>query len=129
MNHERALLLAEALESGQYEQGYGSLENHRAETPRLCCLGVACRVALAGGVDMTVRMDDLLDVIFNGQDTCLPSSVQDWFGFHDCEGTFRDDDLVDEKFGGRHSLAALNDSGKYDFLAIASIIRENWELL
>jgi len=124
MNHERALLLAEALESDRYEQGYGSLENHREGVSRLCCLGVACRVAQAGGVEMTEEVDSSNDVVFDGHDTDLPAKVQDWFGFRSNDGT-----LSGSEVDGYDSLMTINDSGRYDFRAIAGIIRDNWEVL
>jgi len=127
MNHERALLLAEALESGQYKQGYGHLETHPEgddNTPRLCCLGVACRVAQDNGLEIDVKVKDHV-VFFDGWDGVLPDAVKYWFGFDDCNGAFVNDHEID----GWCALTDLNDAAKYDFAAIAQIIRENWELL
>jgi len=130
MNHERALLLAEALESGLYVQGFGALEL-RPETGGIpvsnCCLGVATRVAQLQGV----RMQEAIDrdyVVFDGNSTSMNDAVEEWFGFQDRSGAFG--------FGnegcqveGFSSLMEMNDSKQYTFADIARVIRENWELL
>jgi hypothetical protein len=126
MIEERALLLAEALESGRYEQGDGWLERHDGEVSRFCCLGVACRVAQANGVELIEGMSgvDGEGVSFDGHDTELPDKVQDWFGFQTHSGAF-----LGMEIDGHGSLIGLNDSGDYDFPAIARVIRNNWEVL
>jgi hypothetical protein len=133
MNHERALLLAEALESGRYIQGPRVLERHvRNEdgtvTVKNCCLGVAVRLAQANGVDVAEVLDgDAVE--FNGNSCSLNAPVLDWFGFKNAAGAFGETEDYAEEIEGWSSLIGLNDSGCFNFADIARIIRENWELL
>lgn len=117
---EARTMLVEALRSGDYEQGKGSL--HPGEL--YCCLGVACD--LFGKVEgvgkwgpannarprsflLTEREDEWSK--FGG----LPAEVQEWLGFSGDSGA-----LV-ERVDDFYSLAHLNDGG-YDFPEIADII-------
>jgi hypothetical protein len=57
VNRERVALLVEALESGQYEQGRWSL----SKDGKFCCLGVACEVARANGLSITIGSETFGD--------------------------------------------------------------------
>jgi hypothetical protein len=133
MNQEKALLLAEALESGKYNQGYRVLERHTVQEDGSvkvtnCCLGVATRLAQEAGV----QMDEVLDrsiVEFDGNSTSMTPKVAAWFGFRTQGAAFGDNEKDAEQIEGRSSLIGLNDEGDHTFADIARIIRENWERL
>jgi hypothetical protein len=110
MPTENALKWAAALESGEFEQGYGSLN----KDGKFCCLGVACEVAIREGVPVKV------DVPYEGgachydrDDALLPASVQAWLGLANNDGAYE---------GGR-SLIGDNDARELTFKEIAQIIR------
>ncbi len=103
-----------ALESGEYEQGQGSLNRDG----QYCCLGVLCELALKAGVDIEVSREGDLTV-YDGEDGALPMSVMDWSGVSNSSGWFVD---------GEAPLTTKNDSG-ISFLEIARTIRENKETL
>lgn len=133
MNHEKALLLAEALESGKYNQGYRVLERCTVQGDGSvkvtnCCLGVATRLAQEAGVQMTEMLDHDT-VVFNGNSTTMAPNVRAWFGFRTVGGAFGDNERDAEHIDGRVSLIGLNDGGDHTFADIARIIRENWERL
>lgn len=122
-----------ALRSGEYEQGYHVLQN---EEGRYCCLGVLCEIAVKHGV--IAEPTQVSDGAWN-YDACdaTPSTkVGEWAGF---EWKTYDDDIDPDGDGGyqvtnpqvmvegsfgriSRDLAALNDSGNYDFNAIADLI-------
>jgi hypothetical protein len=56
MNVEALLKWADALESGQYEQGHNYLTQDRLGKGVLdCCLGVACKVAMLNGITLKTQ--------------------------------------------------------------------------
>jgi len=133
MNHERALLLAEALESGRYIQGFKVLERHirnedGTESVRNCCLGVATRLAQGNGIDLSEEIDSRGVVEFDGEACGMTHRVQSWFGFKTSGGVF-DGDGHPGMVDGFASLMGMNDSEEADFNEIARVIRENWESL
>jgi|SRR5688500_13133770 len=65
-----------ALRSGVYEQGKESLR----KGGKYCCLGVACEVAVAAGVPLTMK-NTLGDATsYNGRLSYLPDAVTQWLG-------------------------------------------------
>lgn len=94
VNRERVALWVEALRSGEYVQGTGALEYRirHSEYPQKiltthCCLGVACRVAIANGLDVGARDDngitefrasDRPDSVWTSGH--MPEKVAEWFG-------------------------------------------------
>lgn len=119
MIKERAMMLADALESGEYKQGTDQLRN---EHNQFCCLGVACNIFAQHHPELAAQETD--PTTFLQKNSCLPWDVKEWFGFFCDEGGFRNG----VRINGHASLAWLNDTGT-DFKAIANIIRENWENL
>ena len=99
------------LRSGKYKQGKGSLNCDG----KLCCLGVACEVAIQNGVKVQVIKTKIDDASYDGGFGFLPESVRDWLGLRTVDGEY--------KTGDCHytSLAKLNDKGK-TFAEIADII-------
>lgn len=112
MNQEVKKLWVDALRSGEYQQGKGSLRNDN----KYCCLGVLCDLAVSSGVckcrsgifpgNVLYRYDSEFDV--------LPDSVIDWAELESKNPAIRADALT---------LGDLNDSGR-DFIFIADRIEK-----
>lgn len=118
--NENAKKWVAALRSGKYKQTQNrlaSVDSATGEVTGYCCLGVACELAKAAGVDIPTYVGGGGRSLFYGnEETTLPSSVQRWLGV--------DDDEVDLKYAGKDtSLAGLNDGGK-SFKQIARIIEQ-----
>lgn len=123
MKHEVALKWAEALESGQYEQGKSSLKTTRG----YCCLGVLCEISGLGAWD---AWDGGSYVLPTGSraTSSLPIGVMEWAGMWSPHGAFSTQVDTDD-FGGNGALTGKNDILGWDFKRIAAFIREKWELL
>jgi hypothetical protein len=127
---ERLLLLAEALESGQYAQGRGVLErvypDGRVEN---CCLGVACRVAMANGLELTtsqmVRKYDAEEdgalVLFDDESAYPPSKIDEWYGTDLSK-------LMTTRDGPLRTPVNMNDGEKWSFEQIGDAFRYHYEL-
>lgn len=116
MDYNRAMMLADALESGEYKQGERALRNG---PDMFCCLGVACDLYAK---EHPEKQSWSFFNAFMGETAVLPKTVKDWFGFKTVTGGLTN--LVE----GYPSLLELNDGGK-DFKYIAKVIRNNWERL
>lgn len=120
-NRERIEKWVEALESGEYEQTTGALQDNHG----FCCLGVLCDVAIREGLEVEVKSycdcgDELCDSIsYDEAVEVLPSSVQEWAGLTSC------DPSVGVDGDGKDSLAELNDAG-LSFPDIADLIRSEY---
>lgn len=84
-NKHHLLLWYRALKSGQYHQTRGALERYStAERFEHCCLGVACRVAIANGLALNVQenADGHSYTQFGqaGSEVSLPDEVVEWLG-------------------------------------------------
>lgn len=101
-----------ALRSGQYAQGRA----HLCKESKHCCLGVACELAIADGVEIERKICNTTLVRFNGNSGAMPLAAMSWLGLREPDGSLKD---------GR-SLASLNDQG-YSFEALAQIIESNPE--
>lgn len=113
--NENAQKWVEALESGEYEQGRGALELDG----KLCCLGVACRVAHKAGLPLDVNVDHESGLTsFCGQTTVLPLAVCEWLGIGSATGAMGSSST-------EASLIAANDGGGLTFPEIARLIREH----
>lgn len=104
VNRERVRLLVDALESGEYEQG----QNRLQQNGKFCCLGVACEVAIANGVEINVQqrrpdLDQDLETVYDNATMFLPESVSDWYGFEDTW------DEYEEMVGASNNPAVLID--------------------
>jgi|SRR5207247_10631804 len=89
---ERIALWADALDSGEFEQGQSALEIIKKDgTKENCCMGVACRVAMRNGLELhtETKFDDSVEMTWfsagstynAGSSTYLPQAVMDWYGF------------------------------------------------
>ncbi len=119
MVHERNFnKWLDALESGDYRQGWAALANPLVSGEKAyCCLGVGCQVADIKGDWQTMAL--------------APREFIDWLGITEFVGSalttgteqydVKDDDL-------RLGAASLNDSG-VDFQSIAAWLRENKDRL
>ena len=102
-----------ALNSGDYEQGVGSLSKDN----QYCCLGVLCDLAAKDGVITATNKHSGVTfstyTSFDGDDKYLPVSVQRWAGISSHNPTVYKDTMI--------TLANLNDQS-YDFNVISQVI-------
>lgn len=86
-NKERIQLLVDALRSGRYRQGRGTLAfyDKKQRKVQYCCLGVACEVARANGLNVprekfgeSYRYGDNDREL--PQISVMPNSVAEWYG-------------------------------------------------
>lgn len=119
MNADNVRLWLEDLESGCSPQARGALCELDAEGEPVgyCCLGRACEVAIAHGLELKVSLR-VGATMYNNCILLLPEAVREWLGIVD-----RDVDLasVDDFYSG---LAVMNDEGA-TFPEIAAYIREH----
>jgi hypothetical protein len=123
MRQDIADLWAEELRSGKYTQGTGFLCTEKEnDTPKHCCLGVLCELAIKQGLPVAIQKDGevLITVSFDGEAITLPDSVVDWAGLKSSGGKW--DEARD------FSLWHANDSGT-TFDEIAEIIEKEWRHL
>lgn len=124
-NKENIQKWVDALRSGLYPQGYNYLE----QNGKFCCLGVACRVAIADGLNLsTANKDDIVGFedanIADGDDynfSTLPAKVSKWLGINNSNPGV----ATDTEFG-KVGLTILNDSQRFDFDAIAQFIEDTY---
>ncbi len=102
-----------ALRSGEYKQGSSFLKTIHGH----CCLGVACEVAIQGGIHINVKSEEHY-FRFGGHTGAVPDIVKEWIGLKESQGQFGPQD--------HQTLAAMNDDGK-TFAEIADFIEANPE--
>ena len=76
VNKERIKLWVDALRSGDYQQGFRAMSRIKTEGGDSfvnCCLGVACEVAMANGLELKKQFITAAD---------LPAHVEADFSFH-----------------------------------------------
>lgn len=114
---------ADALESGDYLQDQNRLVNVYQGTPRHCCLGVLCELAVEAGIlEYDYDHENYVATLPDGSDatyqSTLPEVVSRWAGL------WSDDPVVDvDGAGTRHPLSNCNDTIGLDFIEIARAIR------
>lgn len=125
--------LVDALRSGQYTQTKGRLgitkapENNPDTKVGMCCLGVACEVAIANGLPLTRAEVTAFDksgfpctvVQYDGESAILPDTVRAWLGFNSRHG----DHYMSA--GEPVTLPMLNDQDGKSFEEIADRIASN----
>lgn len=89
----------EALRSGQYAQGKGTMRSGNS----YCCLGVAMEVAFDNGCPMPENPNW-------GITSTMPFSVLDWYGFPTSWG-YTDPELRSPDGARREPASVLNDQG------------------
>lgn len=132
MNRDRIKVWVDALRSGEFKQGMNRLRNPGSRDvgvpDMFCCLGVACEVAIRGGVP--IEFTDGSGYVQHEQENgfqyegSLPPLVVDWLGLtgHDTEEA---GDFVVGVEDGRRFLAQLNDTG-WTFEQIADVIENEF---
>ena len=124
MKKEIADMWCAALQSGEYNQGRGTLcLQYSNDTKAWCCLGVLCDLYNKHNPPMKVNMlsgSGGKYVSFNQYSTKLPPEVCVWSGMTSTNG---------KRTGFRVSLVTLNDHCGYSFAEIANVIEKNWETL
>lgn len=116
MKPEIKALWIEALTSGEYRQGTGTLKTQGGS---FCCLGVLCDLAEKAGVVTSEEFQSNSTNYGTAEEfstdcqesAVLPPSVREWSGLPSNDGLLSSD----------ASLASINDAGE-SFEAIAQII-------
>lgn len=103
-------LWIEALRSGKYRQGRGSLHSINEE---YCCLGVLCALAEEHGVSKrsAATVGYGYGYAYDGNTAILPSAVRSWAGLDN-----------ENPLAGGVSLVLANDNLREDFNQIADRI-------
>jgi hypothetical protein len=114
-DRENVRLWVDALRSGKYEQG----RNYLAKDGQYCCLGVACEVSIANGLNLRVILQAGGTKAYDSSDTTLPLSVVHWLGVD------KSSPSVTMEHGYSRELAQLNDAGE-TFQVIADLIEREW---
>jgi hypothetical protein len=115
----------EALRSGDYSQTTGQLHVTVDSEDRYCCLGVACKLAVEGGVMVSTdqhTQDGVITHTYDQNASLLPTSVIKWLGLKECDGTYLKDD---GDFSS--TLAEDNDEHDFTFEQIADVIERQPE--
>lgn len=113
----------QALRSGEFKQGTGTLRNANSE---YCCLGVACELAMRDGVGIRA---EIVGYRVNGETPvhhgAMPNVVAAWLGVeHDTR--YESGDMKLEIGGDRVKfLAEMNDEMRMTFKQIADVIENN----
>ena len=128
-NKENIRLWVEWLRTKGLRQETGALAVREREEQGwgYCCLGVACEVARASGLELKVEVEDdpFAEALrrqrkkYDGVEDVLPASVMRWLGI----GT--EDPLVswaEAERGVEQHLSSLNDDERWDFARIADAI-------
>jgi len=123
MNKDIAEKWAEALRSGEYEQGTSAL----CMDNKHCCLGVLCEVyKKEAGDGQWTEAGGTAALMFNtikGGDTQLPpNAVYNWAGMNDSNPVVRYEGLFTH-------FTHLNDKSLLTFDEIAEIIEKSYESL
>lgn len=115
MNKENMLLWADKLDQlGPEMQTRGKLKD--TNTGRMCCLGVACEVAMVHGVNLKISIGEFSKdcVSYDDENAVLPQKVMHWLGLN----------ASNPIAAPGISFAELNDIEDYSFAQIAEVIRE-----
>lgn len=131
MNPKVGLMWAEALESGEYEQGRGLLTERLPDgVERDCCLGVLCKLAIKAGVKVEVEVRPTSDDDDAGEGSSRlgydlnfgvpPESVSRWAGLRPGQ-----DPTIVVSWRNLTTCTELNDNREWTFTQIAAAIREN----
>lgn len=116
MRTELAREWAEALESGDYEQGKTVLAQVTNEGKKYCCLGVLCELAIKHGIELDVTREQD-NILYDERIGVLPPSVLYWADIDSEDG--------DVKLGDEFA-SELNDKMNFTFTEIAQCIRQQF---
>ena len=127
VNKERVQLLVNALRSGEFEQGKGSLKLPNEGKTYYCCLGVATEVALRNGLRIEVPEAEVdeegndLNVEeraypWGQSDQILCTPVMEWYGFS----------YPDPELRATYRATAWNDDFDASFDTIADMFEDTF---
>lgn len=139
MKQKIAMMWADALESGAYEQANGTLRKEEviiaeggedAFTSSFCCLGVLCNLHAQTHPRLAATQTDSSSYL--GEEDYAPKEVMKWSGLKTQAGQFKFKDqskAYDPITNCDRTLADLNDEEELNFEEIAAVIRKNWRKL
>lgn len=124
VNKERVRLLVNALRSGKFRQGRGKLAYYDKERRKVeyCCLGVACEVARANGLELARTKTKPGSSTYAYGDperdevSILPPSVAEWYGL----------DRNPHLDNGSTKATNANDTLKLNFRQIADAFEKEY---
>jgi hypothetical protein len=116
----KQLAWLEALESGEYRQGFSCLR-YGDNKPYFCCLGVLCETM---GIERRATTGEYVHGGF-GSNGYLPRGVPGLIGLRDSRGELATAVAADGQLYG--ALTQLNDTAGWGFKQIAAYIRANPE--
>lgn len=130
-NTENMQKFVDALRSGNYVQGQNALERMDASGKMTnCCLGVACRVAIANGLALEViRKEGVGATHFDEETAFLPKRVKDWLGVETGNPVlkaFDPDTMVEGVDLDILTATFLNDTHNYTFSQIADAFERTY---
>lgn len=144
VNKYNMLLWYRALKSGQFEQGKNYLGRREPDGQvRYCCLGVACEVAIANGLNLNrfsanaiFRYSGTHEDEYTSTGSHLPAAVMDWLGIDEHAPQIATDVLDMQSELCTHdqcdcdAVTAIraNDSMDWTFDQIADAVYEFYEL-
>lgn len=134
-NTENMRTFVAALRSGEFQQGRNKLEKSVDDVVLHCCLGVACRVALANGVEIEITVKPKADTqdsvtSFHGDSTFMPPKVSNWLGlansgdYDECGWSGNPGLVADD--GLEYTASTLNDEKGYTFAQIADCFERTY---
>ncbi len=129
----RITWLVEALESGEYRKGQGVLHtpgDGGAHSGAWCCLGVASRVAIEHGLNITTRIatkyGSIYEVFAGYGLEMLSPAVQEWYGFADADPLLRMENFGVRRAASWNDVGQDGDGPEPDFTAIAAAFRRTY---
>jgi hypothetical protein len=143
MNELIAKMWVNALRSGEYQQGKGTL--HNQDTNTYCCLGVLCDLYVQetnnrdSYCQQRMLSDSSIVTAFGNTVGTLPNQVLIWSGVNDDNGRFKYSKPIPSSDGTAYFndedfslLTSMNDGAyghDFTFEEIATIIEEQWRQL
>lgn len=128
----RMKLLVKTLKSRKYRQTTHKLARYDriARRRKFCCLGVACEVAIADGLNLSVERDSENNIYsYNGNLEILPREVVSWYGFDTSNPNLKTDSAdIPEHRRGLMTAAELNDEYGWTFRQIADALVKTYNL-
>jgi hypothetical protein len=109
INKERVKLWVEDLRTTTVPQIRRSLETKKGN----CCLGRACRVAMAHGLALETKKRSSGVTVFDGERLAFPKAVREWYGFY-----------TDDPKLGPLTATEWNDDARKTFAEIADLVEK-----
>lgn len=125
VNQERLKLLIEDLRTTTAPQITGKLRKDDG----FCCMGRACVVAIAAGVELEVEHDGFGITRYHGEAEMLPWEVSDFFGFGDVNPMIQLPRPFKSSYGTAYAATTLgyaNDTIGLSFTEIADALEATY---